>query len=71
MAIFEIRRSKARTTQRVKDNWACWRLILSDGGFDYNTVFYQMTPQQIVEANIALDLMIKAQKKSAKASKRR
>lgn len=30
-----------------------------------------MTPQQIVEANIALDLMIKAQKQSAKSSKRR
>nr|DAK55298.1 MAG TPA: hypothetical protein [Caudoviricetes sp.] len=31
-------------------------MILSDCHFDYNTVFFQMTPQQIEEANIALDI---------------
>ena len=67
-AIFEKKRSRAQLKQRAKDNWACWRLILSDcGGFDYNTVFFQMTPQQIAEANIALDIMIQAQKRAAKA----
>ena len=35
---------------------------MSKRGFDYNTVFYQMTPQQIEEANIALDMQIEAEK---------
>jgi len=30
---------------------------------------YQMTPQEINEANIALDMMIKAQKSAAKAKR--
>lgn len=33
-----------------------WRLIFSDGGFDYNTVFHQMTMDEVEEANAALDL---------------
>lgn len=45
--------------------------MLSDGGFDYNTVFHQMTPDQISEANLALDEMIAAQKSAAKSRKRR
>lgn len=28
---------------------------MSDGGFDYNTVFHQMTMDEIEEANEALD----------------
>ncbi len=35
-----------------------WRLVLSDIGFDYNTVFHQMLPSEIEEANAALDRMI-------------
>ena len=53
---FEIRRTKQSLNKRVRENWACWRLILSDCHFDYNTVFFQMTPQQIEEANIAIDI---------------
>lgn len=40
-----------------------WRLVLSDGGFDYNTVFHQMLPEEIEEANIALDELIRAANK--------
>jgi hypothetical protein len=33
------------------------------GHFDYDTVFNQMTPQQIEEANIALDIVQEQSKK--------
>ena len=36
------------------------------GGFTYEQVFYRMTPQQINEANIALDIVEEARKKAAK-----
>lgn len=39
---------------------------MSERGFDYNTVFYQMTPQEISAANIALDMQYKAEKEAAK-----
>lgn len=38
-----------------------WRLVL-DAGMNYNTVFNQMDPNEIAEANAALDLYIKARK---------
>lgn len=44
------------------------------GGFDYATVFGKpyMTPQDIEEANIALDMQIEADKKAAdKAAKKK
>lgn len=41
---------------KVKGDWAAWRLVLSDiGNFTHDYVFHQMTPQEIREANIALD----------------
>ena len=43
-----------------------WRLVLSDGGLDYNTVFHQMTRDEVDEANAALDLLIEKQKKANK-----
>jgi len=42
-----------------------WRLVL-DGKLDYNTVFHQMLPSEIDEANAALDLYIAAMKKKQK-----
>ena len=45
--------------------------MLSDGGLDYNTVFNQMTPDQVSEANLALDKMIEMQKQASKPRKRR
>lgn len=41
-----------------------WRLVL-DAKMDYNTVFHQMLPSEIDEANAALDLYIDALKKAA------
>lgn len=41
-----------------------WRLVL-DAKMDFNTVFHQMLPSEIDEANAALDLYIEAQKKAA------
>jgi len=42
-----------------------WRLVL-DGKMDYNTVFHQMLPSEIDEANAALDIYIEAMKKESK-----
>lgn len=42
-----------------------WRLVFSDGGFDYKTVFHEMTQDEIDEANAALDMYIKALKKKS------
>ena len=50
----------------MRSNWAMYRLVLSESGFDYNTVFYQMTPQEIAKATIALDMKIEAEKKAIK-----
>lgn len=33
---------------------------------DFNTVFYQMTPTEVMEANAAFDLLIGLRKKAAK-----
>lgn len=45
-----------------------WRLVLSNRGFDFQTVFGKpyMTPQDVEEANIALDLILAAEKKAVK-----
>lgn len=37
---------------------------MSERGFDFNTVFHQMSWDEIQEANIALDLQIAAENKS-------
>ena len=41
---------------------------MSDRGFDFQTVFGRpyMTPQDVAEANIALDMQIAAEKSAAK-----
>lgn len=41
-----------------------WRLVL-DAKMDYNTVFHQMLPSEINEANAALDIYIELQNKQA------
>lgn len=43
-----------------------YRLVFSDGGFDYNTVFHQMTMDEVEEANAALDIVIKEQNRQSK-----
>jgi len=42
-----------------------WRLVL-DGKMDYNTVFHQMLPSEINEANAALDIYIEKMKQAAR-----
>ncbi len=62
-------RSKSGLKQRARDNWSLWRLIFqSDGAIDFPTVFGReyMTPQDVAEANFALDMYIEAQKRAAK-----
>ena len=60
------RKTKAELKKRVRNNFAAWRLVLSGCGFDYNTVFNQMLPEEIEMANIALDMKIEAEKKAMK-----
>lgn len=45
-----------------------WRLVVSDRGFDYSTVFGKpyMTPDDIMEANFALDMQYEAERKAIK-----
>jgi hypothetical protein len=45
-----------------------WRLVL-EGHLDYNTVFHQMLPCEIDEANAAFDRLIAARKKALKSKK--
>ena len=59
--------NKARTRREVEDNWAMYRLLHSGYGYDYNTVFHQMTPQEILAANIALDIQRETDRKAAKS----
>lgn len=40
--------------------------MLSNCGFDYNTVFHQMLPSEIDEANMALDIKIAEEKRAMK-----
>ena len=44
-----------------------YRLILeSEGAFDYDTVFNNMTPDEITEANFALDMHLENRAKALK-----
>lgn len=52
--------TRVQTKRKVKDDWPMWRLVMSDlGDFTYDYVFNKMTPQQIAEANEALDMAFK------------
>lgn len=63
---FEVRKTKAELKEQVRNNFAAWRLVLSECGFDYNTVFNQMSPEEIEMANIALDMKIESERKAMK-----
>lgn len=60
--------TQAQLRQRAKSNWNLWRLVLSERGFDYQTVFGRpfMSPNDVMEANYALDMQIEAEKRAAK-----
>ncbi len=55
---FGEKKSKGALKKDVMNHWGAWRLIYCDmANFDYNTVFNEMTPQEIEKANIALDIV--------------
>lgn len=61
--------SKSKLKRKARDNWSLWRLIFdSEGALDYTAVFGKpfMSPQDVIEANFALDMVIDARKKAAK-----
>lgn len=61
MGSFATQLTPAQARQRAKEHWDWWRLVL-DAGMDFNTVFHQMLPSEIAEANAAYDLLLKARK---------
>lgn len=65
MVAFEKRLTKQQLRNRAKQNWGLWRLVL-DGKLPFDTVFYDMSLNQVYEANAALDLYIKLQKDARK-----
>ena len=67
-ANFETPLTRNKAKQRAFERWDLWRLVL-DAGLDFNTVFHQMSPNEISEANAALDLYIGAVKKANKGDK--
>lgn len=64
----EKQKTKSQLKRQARNNWDLWRLVLANRGFDYNSVFGKpyMTPNDVKEANIALDMMLEAEKKAAK-----
>lgn len=50
--------------EKVKSDWAMYRLVFA--GFSYNTVFHQMSPQEIELANAALDEQIRQENRRYK-----
>ena len=63
--------SRAQLKRRVWDNWALWRLVLAERGFSFETVFGRafMTPRDVEEANIALDMQYEAERRAARRKK--
>lgn len=50
---------KAALKRDVEEDWSLWRLVCNDlSSFRYEEVFYEMTPEEIAKANIALDLAV-------------
>lgn len=47
---------------QARKHWGMWRLVLG-AGIAFNTVFHQMTPDEIREANAAFDFYLVTQKK--------
>ena len=67
---FDKKKTSAQIKQQARSNMACWRLIFSDiSNLDYDTVFHQMTPEEIEEANAAFDMIQDAINKAAKRKK--
>lgn len=64
-------KSKAALKRDVEEDWSLWRLVCNDlSSFVYKEVFYEMTPEEIAKANIALDLAIEQINKRGKSRAR-
>ena len=65
--------SKAKLKRQAEeDNWSLWRLIYgSEGGLTFQTVFGKpfMTPQDVIEANFALEKFNKLRKQALSKKK--
>ncbi|PYE52493.1 hypothetical protein HUB98_26495 [Paenibacillus barcinonensis] len=57
--------SKSEARERATNNWPLWRLLLSDMSITYSDLD-NMDPDDIAEANAALDIHIEQQKKNEK-----
>lgn len=57
--------NKQEAERRARSNWAQWRLLLSDMSITYSDLD-NMDQDDIAEANAALDLHEKMQKKNSK-----
>ncbi|WP_143780974.1 hypothetical protein [Paenibacillus amylolyticus] len=57
--------SKSQARERAINNWALWRLLLSDMSITYSDLD-NMEPDDVAEANAALDIHIEQQKKNEK-----
>ena len=64
---FEKPQSQSKLKQKVRSQWSLWRLVFCDmANFTHEEVFHKMTPQEIEEANIALDIVFAEIKKKNK-----
>lgn len=55
-------KTRTQIKKQARKHWGMWRLVLG-AGIAFNTVFHQMTPDEIREANAAFDLYLEAKKK--------
>lgn len=69
---FGKRKTRSQLKRQARNNWNLWRLVMSDRGFDFQTVFGKpfMTFSDVEEANIALDMQLEAERKAMKSKKR-
>lgn len=64
---YEKKKGKVFLKKKVEKDWGAWRLVFTDlANFTYDEVFRRMTPQEIEEANIALDIVHAEIKKASK-----
>lgn len=65
-------RNKRYYKQKAKENWDRWRILCSDiMHLTYSEVFCQMTDDEVMEANAALDIVnAELKKQQAKVKKR-
>lgn len=61
--------SKKEANRRANERWPQWRLLLSDMNVTYSDLFL-MDDDDIAEANAALDIYLKQQKRSTEKNKK-